>query len=88
MGYRGVCSVFNSPNAVRHNPAGGVLGSDQRIQFAAFKGIKETAPAGWQTKFKTFAGWRLKNRAGLLGEGQLKMFFSQMLGFGIYGRAK
>lgn len=29
-----------------HNPAGGVLGSDQRMQFAAFEGIKETTPAG------------------------------------------
>lgn len=46
MGYGGGCWVFNSPNGVCHNPAGGVLGSDQRIQFAAFEGIKETTPAG------------------------------------------
>lgn len=32
---------FNSSNGVCHNPAGGVLGWDQRIQYAAFEGIKE-----------------------------------------------
>lgn len=36
---------FNSPNDVRSSPAGPVLGLDQRMQEAAFEGIKEKTPA-------------------------------------------
>lgn len=69
-GAQGALFSLNSPNGVCHNPAGGVLGSDQRIQVAAFEGIKERTPAGQQTKFKTFVGWRLRYRAELLRGGQ------------------
>lgn len=58
---------FNSPNGVCHNPAGGVLGSDQRIQYAAFEGIKEKDSCWLANKVQNLHWLQVKkNRAELL----------------------
>lgn len=75
MGSRG-----GSGNGVCHNPAGGVLGSDQRMQFAAFEGIKETTPAGKQTKVQNLGWLEVKKYSRTVVRGTIKkVLFSDAL---------